>query len=302
MKKRSFVLVAAVFAAAVLLFSCKSAPEPEAVDPLLLLDRNAALYMYIPVQEYLPLMTSALTQMSGMSEKDAERIASRTEVLYMASENTKGRQIFQLSAKGNYPLRFVKKALSKPDSGWTVNFTDATRVPYDYYASAQTGIQISLPSSQNAIVSWDVAPQISMYDVAVEEQSLVMVGAALPSAVPAGFNKDAYEFLTTGAPNEIRFYECKADSFLQDMLQTDMKLPLKSVAGTFMNSKKTDAEYEAKIILEVKDATPAKMKALVAGLKLALFPMPAKIQQTSASHITISEIAIGKDVAQLIFK
>lgn len=302
MKKRSFVLATAMLAAAVLLFSCKSAPEPEAVDPLLLLDRDAALYMYIPAQDYLPLLTTALSQMAGMSEKDAERIASRTEVIYMASETTKTRQIFQLSAKGNYPLRHVRNALGKPDSGWTVNFTDSTRVPYDYYASAQTEIQLALPSSQNAIVSFDVVPQIALYESAVEEQSLAMVGATVPSAVPAGFNKDAYKFLTTGAPNEIRFYECKADSFLQDMLHTDMKLPLKSVAGTFMNSKKTSEEYEATLILEVKDATPAKIKALVAGLKIALFPMPAKIQQTSASHITISEIAIGKDFAQLIFK
>ena len=36
------------------------------------------------------------------------------------------------------------------------------------------------------------------------------------------------------------------------------------------------------------------MKSLVAGLKIALFPMPAKIQQLGADHIAISDISLSK--------
>ncbi|MBQ7158387.1 MAG: hypothetical protein IJS09_03040 [Treponema sp.] len=294
MKKRNLVWVASLICAVTLLFSCASAPEPVAVDPLSLIARDAALYMYIPVQSHLDLVTSSLSSMTGMSEKDAERIASRTEVIYIASENTKRRQLFQLSAKGKYPLKFVKKALNKPDSGWLLQMTDSLRLPYDYYKNPQFQIQLALPSSSNALVSTEVTPQLAQYDDAVVSSADALIEATAPQGIPAGFDKNAYEFLTTGNPNEIRFYECKADAFLQDMLNTTLKLPLKSVSGTLANSPKTADEYEAKLILEVVDATPAKMKALIAGLKITLFPMPVKIQQSGSSRIVITDIALSK--------
>lgn len=287
--------MAALLLGAVMFFSCKSAPEPVAVDPLLLIDRDAALYLYIPVQAHLPLMTATLVQMTGMSEKDAERIASRTETVYIAEESTKKRQIFQVSAKCSIPLKYAKMAL-KPENGWIPQVADGLSIPYTYYTNPQTKIELCLPSSQNALISYAVQPQLSQYDTASALKMETLTGAApeKKTEMPSGFDKKVYDFLTAGNASEIRFYERKADSFLQNMLGTDLKLPLKSVSGTLANAKNTDSEYDAKLILEVNDATPAKMKSLVAGLKIALFPMPAKIQQLGADHIAISDISLSK--------
>ncbi len=292
MKRPSF-LGLAIACAVALTFSCKSLPEPEAVEPLALIDRDAALYMYIPVQAHLPLVTATLVRMTNMNEKDAERIASRTETVYIAEETTKKRQVFQLSAKGSYPLKYVTKALV-PENGWTPQVTENLSLPHSYYKNPQTQIEVALPSSENALVSYHVEPQLGQYEEAVQAKANALVDATPVNAMPEGFDKKVYEFLTAGSNAEIRFYERKADAFLQNMLGTDLKLPLKSVAGTLANAKKTDSEYDAKVILEVADATPAKIKALLAGLKIALFPMPAKIQQTGVSYITISDISLSK--------
>ena len=292
MKKRNSFLLAAIFVAVTLLFSCKSTPESVAVDPITLIDRDAALYLFIPVQSHLPLIQTALVSLSGMDEKDAERIASRTETIYIAEESTKNRQIFQLSAKGSYPQLIAKMALTQKN-GWTAQVADGLSVPYTYYKNPQSQIQLSLPSSANAIVSYSIEPQLAQYDAEAKAKTDALVEGTSYGGLPADFDKTVYEFLTTGNPNEIRFYERKADAFLQNMLGTNLKLPLKSVSGTLANSKAA-GEYDGKLILEVTDATPAKMKALIAGLKIALFPMPAKIQQTGSSRITITDISLSQ--------
>lgn len=292
LKKHNAFLFSFAICLLALLAGCKSAPEPEAADPLALIDRDAALYLYIPVQSHLPFVTSTLVRMTGMNEKDAERIASRTEAVYIAEETSRKRQLFQLSAKGSYPLKYVTKALV-PEYGWLPQVTEKLSLPHAYYKNPQTQIEVALPSSSNALVSYQVEPQLALYEESLGAGN-TPDPAPVANAMPEGFDKKVYEFLTAGSSTEIRFYERKADAFLQNMLGTDLKLPLKSVAGTLANAKKTDSEYDAKVMLQVADATPAKIKALVAGLKIALFPMPAKIQQTGTDYITISDISLSK--------
>ena len=297
MKKRNiFRALAAGVCAGALFFGCKSpAVETIAVDPLALIDRDAALYLYIPVQSHLPLVTAALSQITGMAEKDAEKLASRTETIYLAEESTRSRNVFQLAAKGSFPQTFAKLALTQ-NNGWLPATADGLSVPYAYYKNTQSQLQVALPSAANALVSYGVEPQLALYDAEVTASAQNLAAGTPVAAIPAGFDKAAYEFLTTGNPDDIRFYERKADSFLQNILDINLKLPLKSVCGV-LDDEKSATTYHAKLILEVNEAnaTPAKMKALVAGIKLALFGVPAKVTQTGASHITIVDLSLSKE-------
>lgn len=298
MKKRNLLCAALACAcSSILFFSCKSpAVEAVSVDPLALIDRDAALYLYIPVQSHLPLVTKALASLSGMSEKDAEKIAARTETIYIAEESTRSKDVFQLAAKGSFPATLAKLAFTQ-SNGWLSASADGLAVPYTYYKNPQSQLQIALPSTANALVSYAVEPQLALYDGELAAKADGLTDTAQTAGIPAGFDKNAYEFLTTGNPDDIRFYERKADSFFQDIVGVNLKLPLKSVCGVLENSKKTDQGYYVQLILEVNEAnaTPAKMKALVAGMKIAMFGIPAKVTQTGSSRITIVDLEISKE-------
>lgn len=277
-----------------LLAGCASAPEPVAVDPLALIDRDAALYLYIPAQSHLPLVSKALARIGGMSEQDAEKIAARAQTVCIAEESTRARTVFQLAASGSFPAGMAKLALTQ-HNGWLSQTADGLSFPYSYYQNTQSLVQVALPSAATALVSSDVSPQLALYDAAVS--------APDEGGVPAGFDKAAYEFLTTGKPDDIRFYERKADAFFQNVAGVNLKLPLSSVSGVLEHSQKTDAGYRVTLILEVNEANaaPAKMKALLAGMKLALFGIPATVTQTGARRITITDLEVSKETLLSMF-
>ncbi len=285
---RKYSLYGAVAACVALFFGCASAPQPAAVDPLALIDRDAALYLYIPAQSHLPLVTKALARIGGMDEKDAEKIAARTQTIYIAEESTRTRSLLQLAATGSFPAAMAKFALT-PRSGWLPQTAEGLSFPYTYYKNTLSQVQVSLPSSANALVSYAVEPQLALYDAAL----------AAPDAggIPDGFDRSAYEFLTTGNPDDIRFYERKADSFFQDIVGVNLRLPLSAVSGVLEHSKKTDTSYYVTLMLDVAEAsaTPAKMKALLSSIKIALFGIPAKVTQTGTRRITIVDLEISKE-------
>ena len=275
-------------ACAVLFFGCASAPQPAAVDPLALIDRDAALYLYIPAQSHLPLVTKALARIGGMDEKDAEKIAVRTQTIYIAEESTRARTLLQLAATGAFPAAMAKFALT-PRNGWLPHTVEGLSLPYTYYKNTLSQVQVSLPSSANALVSYAVEPQLALYDAAL--------AAPDEGGISDGFDRAAYEFLTTGNPDDIRFYERKADAFFQDIVGVNLRLPLAAVSGVLEHSKKTDDQYYVTLMLDVAEAsaTPAKMKALLSSIKIALFGIPAKVTQTGARRITIVDLEISKE-------
>lgn len=285
---RNSSLCGALAVCAALFFGCASAPPPAAVDPLALIDRDAALYLYIPAQSHLPLVTKVLARIGGMDEKDAEKIAARAQTIYIAEESTRARTLLQLAATGSFPAAMAKFTLT-PRNGWLPQTVAGLSLPYTYYKNTLSQVQVSLPSSANALVSYAVEPQLALYDAAL----------AAPDAgvMPDGFDRAAYEFLTTGNPDDIRFYERKADAFFQDIVGVNLRLPLAAVSGVLEHSKKTDDHYYVTLMLDVAEAsaTPAKMKALLSSIKIALFGIPAKVTQTGARRITIVDLEISKE-------
>lgn len=285
---RNSSLCGALAVCAALFFGCASAPQPAAVDPLALIDRDAALYLYIPAQSHLPLVTKALARIGGMDEKDAEKIAARAQTIYIAEESTRARTLLQLAATGAFPAAMAKFALT-PRNGWLPHTAEGLSLPYTYYKNTLSQVQVSLPSSANALVSYAVEPQLALYDAAL--------AAPDEGGISDGFDRAAYEFLTTGNPNDIRFYERKADAFFQDIVGVNLRLPLAAVSGVLEHSKKTDDQYYVTLMLDVAEAsaTPAKMKALLSSIKIALFGIPAKVTQTGARRITIVDLEISKE-------
>lgn len=285
---RNASLCGALAACAALFFGCASAPQPAAVDPLALIDRDAALYLFIPAQSHLPLVTKALARIGGMDEKDAEKIAVRTQTIYIAEESTRERTLFQLAATGSFPAALTKFALT-PRNGWLSQTAEGLSLPYTYYQHTSSPVQISLPSSANALVSYAIEPQLALYDAAL--------AATDAGGIPDGFDRAAYEFLTTGNPDDIRFYERKADAFFQDIVGVNLRLPLAAVSGVLEHSNKSDTSYYVTLMLDVAEAsaTPAKMKALLSSIKIALFGIPAKVTQTGARRITIVDLEISKE-------
>ena len=85
------------------------------MEPLDVLPPEAALYVYVPVAQYQDFARAVLKgAASGMSDKDSERVLSRTEDVYLALDAQCGAQ---LAVRGSYPQAAVKAALSAK-RGW----------------------------------------------------------------------------------------------------------------------------------------------------------------------------------------
>ena len=80
LKKVAFGAMALAACAALRVAGCASAPRAGSVEPLDVLPPEAALYVYVPVAQYQDFARAVLKgAASGMSDKDSERVLSRTE-------------------------------------------------------------------------------------------------------------------------------------------------------------------------------------------------------------------------------
>ncbi len=276
---------AASFAACACLFTaCQSSKFVENdVDPLALLDWDCFLYISIPVQANKDFAVSAVSKLAGLSSSDSQQVVKHLSNVYVAT-NLIGKM--QLVSSGVFPKNAVKLALNEK-SGWS-------QVPYEnrtYFTRQKSRLQFSIPSSNVCCVSNDIPSMLNRFN-----------SLALPDKVNTGNTEKAllidektFKILTQNQKGEISFYAPVAKNFLRKFLGTEVPFGVNSLSGT-LTQLSGSKSFGLKLVVELSD--PRTVKAACAALKIALFPVPAKIMQTGTAQITVSEYTF--DWSQLL--
>ncbi len=274
-------LAAVIFTAASLFFvACKSAPVENPVDPAELLSDDGAVYFVVPVQPNMDFVNKAFMKISDCSESEARKISERTDDIYICVDMN-GKT--QLSAGGNFPSRMISLALTEK-KGWSKSEYKDHRI----YSSEKSKYKLSLPSSSVAVVSRDVEEMLGRFDE-----------CASNDLHSVSMRADVYEFLKRENSGEILLYAPFPKAFIKSFLGADVTSPVESIFGELKNLK-DGKQFALKIVLKMSDSRT--VKAACAALKLALFPIPAKIVQTGSCEITITDITLGYDSLLKILK
>ena len=264
-----------------LLFSCKSAPQVSDVESLDLIDPDSPMLIYIPVESNQEFLAYAFEQLAGVNRDDAGKIISRTQNVAVSTVNDNSS--YQIALKGSYPSIGIKSALSEKN-GFTPKTSTRTLVPYPVYDNSRQKIQVTSPDNSILGVSQNLESMLVRY-----EGQIKVLSDSPDGSKTHNISESVYNFLTDCPQNEIKFYSKNPASFVSLFLGRVSDMGLTSLCGSLNNSKKANTFA---LRLELELSNPATVKAVCAMLKLALFPVPAKIQQTGSSKIVITDISL----------
>lgn len=273
MLKHKFARIAASVAclAAIFFVSCKSTPKPETISPFSLLSSDNVLYVHVPVQYHKEFVKEALIRMMDADENDAGKISSRIRDLYIGNRSVSG---FEISALGNFPENVLKLSLTEKKGWKSKKFQE-----YNYYLQNSTGIQLSIPTIENAIISSNVEEMLGR----IKDNS---------EGAEANVSEDLLEYLTSDISEDIRFISPSPNLFFKSFFGANLTLGIEKIKGAFSSNSSKKNEYDVKLILEMAD--PRTVKAGTRILQLA-FSNNAKISQTGESQITVSDLTFTWD-------
>ena len=263
------------------LFSCKSVQEFESVEPLNLIDSSAPLIVYIPAAENREVVEYFLKEFAQLSQKNVQAVSSRTKNIAVSSDFLGN---YQIASEGTYPKLGMNLALTE-ENGWKSKKSDNTNFPFLIYSSSENQIELSSPDSSTVLLSREVEPMLQRYEKA---QTVLQDSAAEKKKE---MSAKVYEYLTDFSTSEIRFYAQNSSLFFNKVVGKVLNLGIKDVYGSFASSAKAKEKFALTLNLELSNE--AVTKAAVKLLKVALFPIPAKIVQTGKETIKITDISLS---------
>lgn len=217
----------------IVLSSCTSIPDGQPdLDPFTLFDKNASLYMSIPIvgnEELIRQFASALLPL--VDNDSVEMLIERTDTLYIAifaQQDLLSREAtyFQLVARGNFPSFFINVALSEKN-GWTKVREDIDGIKYER-KKTHLGFEVAIPASNIIFVSNKNV--LSMQQNYEESEMLVF---DWPSPCDESNSEtDARTLLSN--PNSIAVYVPMAGSLLPKILGAPIKLAINYAVGTII--------------------------------------------------------------------
>lgn len=276
----SFVLAAVVLFFSLLAFSCSSTPEAEKVDSLSLVDPSAPLVIYIPADKNKAFVEYALSQMAGLSEKSSSTVAERTDSIAVSTDSSGA---FEIASSGSYPKIGINSAFSEKN-GWKSSRSSQTDFPFSIYSSEKYDIQVSSPDTSLIAAGRYVSPMLRRY-----ENEMRLAATGTESEYGSVLDSKIYDYLRGGNENEIRFYSSNPAGFISKFLGKTVGLGLNSISGSLVQAE-ADNTFALSLEMELSDRAVAK--AAVKILKLALFPVPAKVVQTGETDIRITDISL----------
>ncbi len=263
------------------LFSCKSTQSFESVEPLELIDCNAPLIVYIPATENREVVEYFLKDFAQLSQKNIQTVSSRTSAIAISADFSGS---YQIAAEGTYPKLGLNLALTEK-KGWNSKKTESTTFPFVVYSSQKNNIELSSPDSSTVLLSQNIEPMLQRY----ENAQLSLLNSSLDSQKQ--MSAKVYEYLTDSSTSEIRFYAQNSSLFFNKVVGKVLNLGIKDVYGSLATSAKVKEKFALTLNLELSNE--AVTKAAVKLLKVALFPIPAKIVQTGKDTIKITDISLS---------
>ncbi|MBQ4377686.1 MAG: hypothetical protein II821_00605 [Treponema sp.] len=301
MKRLNLIKLAFItLTGASLFLSCKSTPDLAPVDAFELLDGDAAMYLTIPVQNNQSFVSSAIQKVARVAQNDAEKIAGRLDMAYVAV-GSDGR--VQLSCGGNIPTTFIGMALNEKN-GWNAGAKDGQV----FYTSSATGFELCIPSDSNVFLASDIGRMAKRYNKIAysvySEENLkknknadtILAYKNSSEKLLSEFLKEYdYKFLHENISSNIMLYSPNPKFFLRNFLgAVDVRTTISSIYGTVAPYNKVNGyDYTVTLVLNLSDSRT--VKATEALLKVGLFGMASKISQTGQSQITIVDLLLTKN-------
>jgi len=286
-------LAGMVFAVSAALFfglfvSCASRPPVIAVDPLSVIDPEAAVYVVIPEKIHSAFVEKLLiTEIAGLSQNDAHRIADRMGTCWIAGGFRKeSGKYFQVAASGNYPELIVKSVFTRKN-GWIEKNYQGKPIQYSYYQNLSSGVETAFLSSTFVCVSNQVLSMVEQYDRSIMNER---IGNDFEKF---SYKQDVSLWLSDHSSTDIRFYLQNPSLYTTQLLGKGASLGIETVTGVVSENKTKEGVFNLELTIQLND--PRTIKAAVALLKIALFPVPAKIIPIDNTHIVITEITLSGD-------
>lgn len=265
-----------------LIFSCKSPVQLEQVEPLKLIDGGSPVIVYIPVSASKTFVEYAMTDFFDFSQKNVQSIVSRMENIALALDSD---EKIQIAVEGSFPKAGIKMAFSEK-KGWNTQIIKGTNFPFAVYSSASVPFKVAFPDSKTFVASENVSKMLARYE---SEHNIFEFGENGKNSQDS-LPDEIYDFLTDNNASQIRFYSQNPGNLFGKIVGKTINLGLKSLSGSLEASK---AEEKFALVLNLELSNPAIAKAAVKMLKVALFPIPAKIVQKGASQIQLSDISLS---------
>ena len=104
--------------------------------------------------------------------------------------------------------------------------------------------------------------------------------------------ESAYKLLHDDLATDMVIYAPLPRAFLRSFIGSDIKTPVDSIVALLSRKDLNSKQYNVKLIITMSDHRT--VKATCALLKTLLFPIPAKIQQTGQSQITVTDLPVAQ--------
>ena len=274
-------------------------PKARKVEALSLLDDNSNLYFSIPNNVDNELLEKILRErVSGLAEKEIERIISRVNTIYVGIDIS--RKIFstdaiQISVDGNIPKKMVPKLLNKKN-GWeviTCNSECARKYPIytkQIIYGSDEYLNLAFPSNNIACAGRDIEKMLTRYDdfssldflpEMQEENESIML-------------KDEYFYnYLLESNDEIRFFTNNPNTFLSNLIGINVDLKILTIGGAIVKDDEDSSKY--KMNLKFKFSSNKFLKAGRAILKLAFGFSNKEVEEGDDSELIIQSVKISKE-------
>lgn len=278
-----------VFIFAFILFSCKSTPVGNQVNPIDLLDSNSAFYICIPSSADPDLITQIIqNNVDGLAEKDAKLLSERINSVYCGLNRTRKTVELEASVSADIPIKYVNKVLNEKNGWAKVDYTpEKSKNTYCKYS--RKDLTLAFPNSKLAVFGENLDERLDYFDYL----------AWTTDELPFNHSKledDLYIYLTGAEEtNEIRFYANKPQSFLTILLGTNLDLKLTNVCGSFVIDADCPDQYLLNLDFNFKNAK--FLKAGKALLNLA-FELTSSQSSVNDTELKIENIHISREQVQ----
>ncbi len=263
--------------------SCKSTPAPlPEVDPLSVLEEDSSIYAYVPVQNHKKLTKDVIyATVSGVTEKDAERIVEHVESLYAGLGTVKDRSRLQIVACGSIP-QIAVNAVFKKKNGWEKTEYDAATTEentllgypnkFSFYTRLDTDFELSFPSEKMFCASRAVMPLLDRYSL---RQKL---------------SETPYSDWIKQETEDILFYITKPGQYLRSMIGMNVN-GCDAVFGKVIAEKDDNYSLEFYVHLSNEKA----MRFFVSALSLSFGMMGGTVEQVDSLTVKMSGVEFSEN-------
>lgn len=275
------------------LLSCKTVPFGKSVTAVDLLDNNSDFYISIPKNADEVLLKQLLiNNLSGLSEKNLEKITNRINKVYIGVSKNQRDTSFQLGIDANIPKQLIPNLLSSKN-GWNKReYISKTNKNIKYSVYNNKSMDVTFPNSNIACMGRNVDSMLDNY-----EKNISLAGLfEAPDAEM--LNNTAKNYLSEDN-SEVRFFSSNPQSFIQMITGIKMDLKILEVFGSFKEDSENKDLYVFKINFGFSNEK--YLKASKALLKLAFGITNSDLNILENNTLSVVNFRISKEQISKLF-